>query len=58
MSFQINGENSATATIVGIMIKINEKKINIFVGILTSWFGTSQSRDCIFSPECFVEHLF
>ena len=52
MSFQINGENSATATIVGIMIKINEKKINIFVGILTGWFGTPQSRDCTFSREC------
>ena len=58
MSFQINGENSATATIVGIMIKINEKKINTLVGILTSWFGTSQFRDFIFFPECFVEHLF
>ena len=58
MSFQINRENSATAAIIGIMIKINEKKINIFVGILTSWFGTSQFRDFIFFPECFVEHLF
>ena len=58
MSFRINGENAATATIVGIMIKINEKNIFIFVGILTSWFGTSLSRDYIFSPECFVEHLF
>ena len=62
MCFQINRENAATATIVGIMIKINEIYIYIyiyiFVGILTSWFGTSQSRDYIFSPECFVENLF